>query len=92
MIRLFRLPSFRNAYFIRGGLVWIAFRFAAGIAGIGDPNVLQEVFILAVVGAAVMLDARRRDEDLFLGNLGIPLTAIFVCALPLALLFEVLTP
>jgi hypothetical protein len=73
-------------------LVWIAVRLAAGIADTGGPNVSQKIFILAVVGAAVLLDARRRDEDLFLGNLGIPRTAIFMCALPLALLLEAMTP
>lgn len=92
MIQLFHLRAFRNAYVIRGGLVWIAVRLAAAFAEISTPSVLEEIFILAVVGVVVVIDARRRGEDLFLGNLGIPVIAIFGYALPLALLFEVVVP
>jgi hypothetical protein len=92
MRQLFLLPRFRNAYAIRGALVWVAVRLAAGFAQIHDPNVLQEVFILTVVGAAVFVDARRRGEDLFLGNLAVPAGAIFGWALPLAILLEAVVP
>jgi hypothetical protein len=92
VVRLFRLAGFRNAYIVRGGLVWVAVRLAAGFVGIVTPNVPQRAFILVVVGAAVMIDARRRNEDLFLGNLGIPLTAILGYALILPLLFEAVAP
>jgi hypothetical protein len=57
-----------------------------------DPNPPTEVMLLAVVGAAVLLDARRRREDLFLGNLGVPVRAVALCAIPLALLAELIVP
>jgi hypothetical protein len=89
---LLRLTAFRNAYLARGLLVWIAIRLALGYGGVGDPNVVQEVLLLAAVGAAVVLDARRRREDLFLGNLGVPAGVIALCALPLAIVAELLMP
>jgi len=92
LIRLFHLRRFRNAYVIRGGLVWVAVRLTAAFARIPSPNMIQEAFILGVVVAAVLLDARRRNEDLFLGNLGIPPGAIVLHALPLALLLEMVVP
>ena len=49
-----------------GAAVWIFTRLAAAFVGIGDPNLVQEGFILAVVVAVVLWDARRRNEDLFL--------------------------
>jgi hypothetical protein len=57
-----------------------------------NPNAALEMLVLGVVGLAVLLDARRRSEDLFLGNLGIPAIAIALCALPLAVVAELLIP
>ena len=92
MIRLFHLHRFRNAYVIRGALVWAGVRLAATVMGVLSPNVLEEAFILAVVSVAVLLDARRRDEDVFLGNLGISPGVIAFYSLPLALVLEVVVP
>jgi hypothetical protein len=89
MTRLFHLPRFRNAYVIRGVLVWMGVRLALAFMGVLSPNVLEESIVLAVVCLAVFLDARRRDEDVFLGNLGISAGVIPCYALPLALLLEV---
>ncbi|MEJ2538962.1 MAG: hypothetical protein P8188_03070 [Gemmatimonadota bacterium] len=57
-----------------------------------DPTAAAEFLIVGVVGVAVLLDARRRSEDLFLGNLGIRSTAIAFWAVPLALIAELLVP
>lgn len=92
MIRLFRLRRFRNAYLIRGALVWCGVRLGAAAMELTPLNVLEAGFILSVVGAAVFLDARRRNEDVFLGNLGIPPGAIVGWALALAVVLEALVP
>ena len=61
-------------------------------AGVSDPNPPQEVLLLGVAVAVIAMDARRRREDLFLGNLGIPASAIALYAAPLALLAELIVP
>jgi hypothetical protein len=91
MSLLLRMPAFRNAYAVRGLLVWIAVRLLLA-RGLANPNVVGEAAVLAVVAATVLLDARRRNEDLFLGNLGVSTGAIAVFALPLATLVELLVP
>ncbi len=88
MLRILGLPAFRNALLVRGLLLWVAIRLGAAFLGIVRPNVPQLLLVLGAVGAAVLLDARRREEDLFLGNLGIPAGAIVATALPLPLLIE----
>jgi hypothetical protein len=92
MTTLMRISPFRNAYLIRGALTWVALRLAAAFVEIYDPVILQEVFLLGLVALAVALDARRRGEDLFLANLGVPLRAIALSALPVALVLELLVP
>ncbi|NIS36581.1 MAG: hypothetical protein GWN07_37415, partial [Actinobacteria bacterium] len=57
-----------------------------------DPGAPTEIATLGVVALAVQADARRRSEDLFLGNLGIPTWAIAACAVPMAALAELLVP
>jgi hypothetical protein len=89
---LLRIPAFRNAYSMRGLLVWIAARLALGAGGVANPNPVEEALLLAVVAATVLLDARRRGEDLFLGNLGVSTGMIALFALPLATLVELLVP
>lgn len=92
MIHLLRLGPFRNAYLVRGALVWLVVRLAAGLANLATLNTLQGIWVLVVVAVGVWLDARRRGEDIFLGNLGIPGWAIGICALPAAALLEVVVP
>ncbi len=89
-LRLLRHPPFRNAYIVRGIAVWAGFRLVALFFQIPHPNPVEKALILAVTGAAVFLDARRRGEDLFLGNLGIPGRAIVACALAIPLVLELL--
>jgi hypothetical protein len=72
----------------------MAFRLvlASPAIGIPDPNIAAEALLLGLVALAVVLDARRRREDLFLGNLGIPAGVIALAALPLAMVAELLIP
>lgn len=90
MGRLLRLPRFRVVYPVRGLGVWIVVRFAAALAGMSVLDPAQSFFVIGVVALVVWLDARRRDEHLFLGNLGIPSWVIPVAALPLPLALEIL--
>ena len=90
LLRILRLPSIRNALLLRGFLVWVGVRVAALWVRIDDPNFLQSIWILGAVALIVFLDARRREEDVFLANLGVPGGVIAVAGLPLPLLLEVL--
>jgi hypothetical protein len=53
---------------------------------------LAEAWLIGVVAVSVLLDARRRSEDVLLGNLGVPAWMIAVMGCPLAVLLEVLVP
>ena len=77
---------------VRGVVAWIGIRFFAAWGEIGDPNLLQEGFILLLVAGLVVWDARRRNEDLFLANLGIPKPPIGVLGALGALPLELLVP
>lgn len=92
MLRLLELGPYRNALLLRGLLVWVVVRLAAAWIDIADPGLLLECFIVALVGGVVLLDAVRREEDLFLGNLGVPQWAIALTALPLAMALEWFVP
>lgn len=88
VLRLAHLHRFRNAYLFRGFAVWAGFRLFAVFLGIPDPNVVEKALILGVAALAVYVDARRREEDLFLGNLGVSGGGIVAWALPIPLLAE----
>jgi len=92
LLLLGTLAPFRNAYLLRGLVVWIAVRLVLAFGGVAALGVLVAGVLVVVVGGVVWLDARRRGEDLFLGNLGIPGWTIGVMSAPLALLAEVLLP
>lgn len=92
LLALARLRPFRNAYLRRGVVVWLVTRLALAWVRIPDPGVPVEIALLGVVALVVWLDARRRSEDLFLANLGIPGWAIALFAVPLATLAELLVP
>ena len=89
---LWSLRPFRNTYVARGIGAWLVLRLALGAATVPDPAVLTEVAGLAVVAAAVFLDARRRAEHLFLANLGITGWSIGLMAVPGAAFLELLVP
>lgn len=88
---LLRLPAFRRALAIRGLAVWILLRvvhvsvvrstFGREASGGAELYLVEELVLLGLVGLAVHLDARRRGEDLFLANLGIPAAAVVAAAL-----------
>src|SRR4051812_1729399 len=61
LILLFRIPAFRNAYLIRGLIVWGGLRLALAWGSVTNPNAALEMLVLATVGLAVLLDARRRS-------------------------------
>ena len=88
LIQLWTARPFRNAYLLRGVLAWWVLRFAAAYAGIGMGQLLPALFMVSMSGAIVWIDARRRNEDLFLGNLGIPTSAIWILGLAPAVVLE----
>lgn len=92
MPHLLALAPFRNALLVRGAAVWVGVRILGAWGGVGDPNVLQEGFILLLVGGLVSYDARRRNEDLFLANLGVPAWAVGAVGVVGALPLELLVP
>lgn len=93
MATLFSLASFRNVYLLRGLMVWIGLRVAMAVGpGPLNPPPSVEGLAVCLVAVVVLLDARRRAEDLFLGNLGISAWAIALHGVPLALLAELLVP
>jgi hypothetical protein len=92
MAKLLSLPPLRNAFLLRAILVWVAVRVALAFGGAGDPELGTELLVVFLVPGIVLLDARRRAEDILLGNLGIPSWAIAQVALPLVALLEALVP
>ncbi len=87
-----RLPAFCRALVFRGVAFWVGVRLAAAFVEIGDPNPAQEVLIVGVVVWVAVWDARRRGEDLFLANLGVPASGIALAAAFGAACFEALVP
>jgi hypothetical protein len=61
-------------------------------AQLQDPNLVGEALVLLLVGGLVAWDARRRNEDLFLANLGVPVWAIALVGSAGALPLEVIAP
>jgi hypothetical protein len=89
VIRLLRTKPFARALLLRGAAAWWAVRALAAFGGIWELNLLQAAFVTACAGLLVLFDACRRGEDLFLGNVGVPLVALVaVGALP-ALVAEI---
>ncbi len=91
-VTLLQLRPFRNAYVLRSVLIWAGVRVALAFGGVADPGLGTELALLPIVAGTVLLDARRRGEDLFLGNLGIPAWSIALLALTIAALLEALVP
>jgi hypothetical protein len=74
----------------RASLVWLGLRaamlaLAGTLSGAGGASVdlYSSVLIIVVTVALVLWDGRRRNEHLFLANLGVPLRALaIIAALP----------
>ena len=62
--------SFRRAVLKRSVLIWFFVRLLAAWAGIVRPNPVEMVYIAGVVAVAIVIEARKTGEDLFLANLG----------------------
>jgi hypothetical protein len=65
---------------IRAYVVWLALRVAMLAAGGLGVNLYSSVLAIAVTVALVTLEGRRRNEHLFLANLGVPLPALLILA------------
>lgn len=79
ILRLFHVSSVRST-------------FVDPSPGMPDLSVAEELLLLTITGLAVHLDARRRREDLFLGNLGITRAAIVAVSLIIPGVLELLLP
>lgn len=87
---LVQTPGFRRAYLLRGFAVWVMIRMGyAYVQGVGL-GVLQVAFVVAMASGVVIVDARRRNEDLFLANLGVSRWAIALLSMTLPLGLELL--
>ena len=91
-MQIFALAPFRNAYLFRGTAVWACLRFVFHWAEVVEVAPVVQGGLLLTVAVAVYLDARRRGEDIFLGNLGVRGVWIGVAALPIPLLLEFVIP
>ena len=91
-MKLWALRAIRNAFVLRTILVWAAMRLALSFGGVADPELVTELLLVPLVAGAVVLDARRRQEDILLGNLGIPGRSLAVLALAVAAVLEALVP
>ncbi|UCC25803.1 MAG: ABC transporter ATP-binding protein [Gemmatimonadales bacterium] len=94
MKRLARLPRLRNAYLRRGIGVWLLCRFvlAAQPGGGLALDLRTTVALLAVVVVVVLMYARRRWENVLLGNLGIPMAQAAAWAAAVPAVAELLMP
>lgn len=89
-LRVVRVPHLRTAFLVRSFAVWVGLRAALAAGGLVSPGPVVRFLLLALVVTAVALDARRRQEHLFLGNLGIPAWTPALLATPVPLLAELL--
>ena len=81
----------RNALLLRGFAAWWVVRiFAAwgGAGAYGNPAV--SLTVVGLAATMVLLDARRRNEDLFLGNLGVASSAVLTLSAVPAVFAETL--
>lgn len=66
---------------VRACLVWLALRVAVlALEGGASVDLYTSVVIVTVTVALVLLDGRRRNEHMFLANLGVPLPALLIIA------------
>lgn len=93
---LIRLPvqPFARALLLRAVVIWCGARVMLAIGGmpVGAPllNLRTSVIAVAVVGALGLIDVRRRDEDVFLADLGVGYPVIVALSALPALGLEIL--
>ncbi len=87
---LVRTVGFRRAYLLRGFAVWVLMRMGYAFLGGGTLGLIQVAFVAAMTSGVVVIDARRRNEDLFLANLGVSRWAIALLATAIPLGLEVI--
>jgi hypothetical protein len=87
-------PEFARKFLIDGALVWVFLRIALPLmaavfgggtgSGPGAPGLSlglpASITLVTLAGALVLTDVLRRRESVLLGNLGIPLRAVFITA------------
>lgn len=59
----------------------VLIRLAARLPPLGEPSTKQAVIVAAVIGTLSWLEIRRRNEDLFLANLGVAPARLYLHAL-----------
>ncbi len=65
---------------IRAYVVWLALRAVMLVAGGLAVNLYASVLAIGVTVGLVTLEGRRRNEHLFLANLGVSLPALLILA------------
>ena len=87
-------PELARRFLIDGALVWVFLRIALPLmaaavggdmgSGVGAPGLSlglpASMTLVTLTGAVVLIDVLRRRESVLLGNLGIPLRAVFITA------------
>ena len=94
-------PEFARKLLIDGTLLWIFIRIALPLISsvlsdtLGTPGLSLglpgSVTLATLCGAIIVLDVRRRRENVLLANLGIPLRAVFLTGAIPAMIGETAT-
>lgn len=82
---------FLRGYVARSAQVWIVVHVVLAVLTGGDVIALPAVaaaVLLLTAGAVGILEARRRDQVLFLQNLGVSPVMIFTCCMPAPAMLE----
>ena len=83
---------FLRVYVARSAQVWLLVHLVLAMATQGELialPALSAAVLLLVTGAVGILEARRRNEMLFLQNLGVSPAVVFACCVPLPAVLEV---
>ena len=98
-------PELARRFLIDGALVWVFLRITLPLAvagfgsnlgaALGAPGLSlglpASITLVTLTGAIVLIDVLRRRESVLLGNLGIPLRAVFITAAVPAAIGELAT-
>jgi hypothetical protein len=89
---LLRITEFRNAFLLRGFIVWGGLRLAFLAIPAGPPTLPIRFLLVVIVALAIWLDARRRGELRFLANLGVSPSAAIAVSVALPTVLEFVIP